>query len=65
MVMKAQSKPEQLSNTLQHSSVQSSNTNVYQPGIAPTVARNMISQKFDKPVKAMKVSEVFDTYFKG
>lgn len=65
MALKSQSKPEKLATSLSYSSNQKGTADVEQSGIAPSIARNMISQRFDKPVQAMKIKELFDTHFKG
>lgn len=65
MAVTTQSKPEKLSTSLTYSSNQKGTADVEKSKIAAPLARNRISQRFDKPVQAMKVKELFDTHFKG
>lgn len=65
MAITKQSSAEKLSTELNHSSNQKGNTHVGDSGIAKPLARGMISQRFDKPVQAMKLSELYENHFKG
>lgn len=65
MALTSQSKPEKLATSVTYSSNQKGIADVEQSGIAAPLARNMISQRFDKPVQSMKLKELFDTHFKG
>lgn len=65
MAITTQSKPEKLATSLTYSSNQKGTADVEQSKIAAPLARNMISQRFDKPVQSMKLKELFDTHFKG
>ena len=65
MAITTQSKAEKLATSLTYSSNQKGIADVEQSGIAAPLARQIISQRFDKPVQAMKLKELFDTHFKG
>lgn len=65
MSLKSQSKPEKLATGMEYSSSQSGTSNVDKSGVAAPIASNMISQRFDKPIQAMKIAEVFESHFKG
>lgn len=62
--MKPQTKAEKLMDKIHYSSNQRGISDVGASGVARPHGRKMISQKYDKPTKAMKITEIFDTYFK-
>lgn len=58
-----QSSAEKLENGIKYSSNQADTSNVNDSGVAAPVATRAIKRTFDKPPKAMKIKELFETYF--
>lgn len=57
-------KPEKLFDTIKTSPVNGCSVSPEKTGIAPTLANSQIKIKVKNKIKAMKVKEIFETYFK-